>query len=154
MPEKAPMGQLPRSIELVLDDDLVDRVKPGDRVQVVGVYRALSTSYIICCQWTKYCTTSGLFQTVVLVNHVQILGRDVSQLTFVPEDVKSIRSLSKRHAILDVLGRSLAPSIHGHHVIKKALALQLLSGCGKEFGQWDASEGRCEHTHGRGSIHG
>ena len=127
MPEKAPMGQLPRSIELVLDDDLVDRVKPGDRIQVVGVYRALATSA------NGQSTTSGLFKTVVLVNNVQILGRDVSQLNFLPEDMTNIRALGKRRDILDVLGRSLAPSIHGHAVIKKALALQLLSGVEKNL---------------------
>ena len=127
MPEKAPMGQLPRSIELVLDDDLVDKVKPGDRVQVVGVFRALATSA------NGQSTTSGLFKTVVLVNNVQILGRDVSQLNFLPEDVKNIRALAKRSDILDVLGKSLAPSIHGHNVIKKALALQLLSGVEKNL---------------------
>ena len=43
MPERAPAGQLPRAVEVVFDDDLVDRVKPGDRVQIVGAYRSLGS---------------------------------------------------------------------------------------------------------------
>ena len=137
MPERAPMGQLPRSVELILDHDLVDNVKPGDRVQIVGVYRALSSA----SQGQR--STSGVFPTVVLVNDVRILGRDSHGLVFTPNDVRTIRSLGKRKDILDVLGRSVCPSIHGHGVIKKALALQLLSGCEKNL---------ANGTHLRGDI--
>ena len=41
MPECAPPGQLPRSINVVLQNDLVDKLKPGDRVEIVGIYRAV-----------------------------------------------------------------------------------------------------------------
>ena len=41
LPECAPAGQLPRGVDIVVDCDLADRVKPGDRVRVFGLYRCL-----------------------------------------------------------------------------------------------------------------
>lgn len=54
MPEKAPAGQLPRSVDVIADNDLIDSCKPGDRVQVVALYRCLPSK--------KNSYTSGTFR--------------------------------------------------------------------------------------------
>ena len=127
MPERAPMGQLPRSVDLILDHDLVDRIKPGDRIQIVGVFKALPIAS------SGQSSTNGTFRTAILANNIQVLGREMSNLVFSSDDIREIRSLGKRDDILSVLARSIAPSIHGHEYIKKALVLQLLSGCEKNL---------------------
>jgi DNA replication licensing factor MCM3 len=42
--------------------------------------------------------------------------------------VRNIREIAQREDVLELLGRSMAPSIFGHAHIKKALVLQLLGG--------------------------
>jgi DNA replication licensing factor MCM3 len=37
MPEKTPLGSLPSSVKIILSNDLVDKIKAGDRVKVTGV---------------------------------------------------------------------------------------------------------------------
>ena len=61
MPERAPPGQLPRSIEIVLEADLVDSAKPGDRLYVSGIHRALPSKS----------NSSGTFRTIILGNSVR-----------------------------------------------------------------------------------
>ncbi|NXL06813.1 MCM3 factor, partial [Mesembrinibis cayennensis] len=124
MPEKAPAGQLPRSVDVVLDDDLVDKVKPGDRIQVVGTYR--------CLPGKKGGYTSGTFRTILIACHVKQMSKDIRPL-YSAADVAKIKRFSKSRSkdIFDQLARSLAPSIHGHEYIKKALLCMLLGGVEK-----------------------
>ncbi|KFV69706.1 DNA replication licensing factor MCM3, partial [Dryobates pubescens] len=124
MPEKAPAGQLPRSVDVVLDDDLVDKVKPGDRIQVVGTYR--------CLPGKKGGYTSGTFRTILIACHVKQMSKDVRPL-YSAADVAKIKRFSKTRSkdIFDQLAKSLAPSIHGHEYIKKAILCLLLGGVEK-----------------------
>ncbi|KAJ3282409.1 MCM DNA helicase complex subunit [Borealophlyctis nickersoniae] len=124
MPERAPAGQLPRPIDVILDDDLVDRVKPGDRVMIVGVYRSLGK---------HAASVSALFRTVILANHVKLLGKQIQQPLISDVDIQEIRKMGKREHIFELLSMSLAPSIYGHDFIKKATLLLLLGGMEKNL---------------------
>lgn len=41
LPEMAPPGLLPQSVNAILQGDLVNKVKPGDRVQMIGIYKLI-----------------------------------------------------------------------------------------------------------------
>lgn len=127
IPETAPPGQLPRSVDVILDDDLVDLTKPGDRVQIVGVYRALGGA----------ANNSSSFKTVILSNSVYLLHARstgvASQEKLTDQDIRNINKLAKDRKIFDILSRSLAPSIYGFDYIKKAVLLMMMGGVEKNL---------------------
>lgn len=124
MPERAPAGQLPRGVDVILDDDLVDKVKPGDRIQLVGIYRSMGNR--------NAGHNSALFKTVVLANNVLLLssksGGGIATATITDTDIRNINKIAKKKNVFDLLSQSLAPSIYGHDYIKKAILLMLLGG--------------------------
>ncbi|GFQ81180.1 zygotic DNA replication licensing factor mcm3 [Trichonephila clavata] len=122
MPEKAPAGQLPRNVDIIADNDLVDTCKPGDRVQVVGMFRCLPSK--------KMGYTTGTFRTILIANNVQLLSKEVSPQISI-DDVKKCKKFSKQKDVFEILAHSLAPSIHGNEYIKKAILCLLLGGVEK-----------------------
>lgn len=129
MPERAPAGQLPRGVDVILDDDLVDKVKPGDRIQLVGIFRTLGNRN------TNH--SSALFKSVILANHIVLLssksGGGVATATITDTDIRNINQVAKKKNLFELLSQSLAPSIYGHDHIKKAVLLMLLGGMEKNL---------------------
>ncbi|XP_012251118.2 DNA replication licensing factor Mcm3 [Athalia rosae] len=125
MPEKAPAGQLPRSVDVICDNDLVDLCKPGDRVQVVGNYRCLPNK--------QAGFTSGSFRTILIANNISQINKD-ADLEISRDDVAMCKKIAKKSSVSDIfnlLSKSLAPSIHGHKYVKRAILCLLLGGVEK-----------------------
>lgn len=114
MPERAPPGQLPRSVEIVLSFDLVDSVKPGDRVHAYGIYKSL------CFGNQQF---PSKFRTVLIVNNIERL-REEPSIDVDPEWEAAFDRLSRSRDVY----QSIAPSVFGHDSIKKALAMLLVGG--------------------------
>ncbi|GLC36964.1 hypothetical protein PLESTB_000173500 [Pleodorina starrii] len=122
LPETAPPGQLPHSTEIVLEGDLVDGAKPGDRVMIVGIYKPLAGK--------QAGAVNAVYKAVLVGVSVHKLNKD-SQTKVTMADAREIKRLAQRPRVLDLLGASLAPSIFGHDIIKKGLALMLFGGLEK-----------------------
>ncbi|XP_008555331.1 DNA replication licensing factor Mcm2 [Microplitis demolitor] len=127
-PGRIPAGRIPRSKDCILLSDLCDRCKPGDEVDLTGIY---TNSYDGSLN-----TEQGfpVFSTVLLANHVVIKDSKDIVDSLTEEEVNDILKLSKDHRIADRIVASIAPSIYGHEFIKRALALAIFGGESKNPG--------------------
>jgi replicative DNA helicase Mcm len=124
IPEDLPPGRIPRAIQSILKHDLVDTVKPGDRVNVIGIYKstlAHSTKSI----------NSTLFKTFIEVNLIDPEDKADEMMDLSKEDKKAIEKLSKEPRIQRKITRSIAPTIFGREDLKMACALSLFAGTRK-----------------------
>jgi len=77
-PESVPQGETPASISLVLYEDMVDTMKPGDRVEVTGIYRAMPVRV-----HPRMRNVRSVFRTYLDVVHVK--HTDARRVMDVPE---------------------------------------------------------------------
>lgn len=103
----------------------MDSIKPGDRVEVAGIYKAIAPA--------AKGSISGLFKALVCAVGVKKLKKELGNTNYSKTDLTNIKALAKRSDVLEVLGRSLAPSIFGHDIPKEALVLLLLGGIEKNL---------------------
>lgn len=122
VPGSIPSGRLPRQKEVYLYYDLIDYAKPGEIVEVTGIYKNIM-NYAI-----NYKKGIPVFSTVIEAITIEKKEEDVH----ITSDVKEIIKLSKHPQIKNILLNSIAPFIYGHKDVKKAVALALFGGQRKE----------------------
>ena len=109
-------GTEPKQMLMVLEDDLVDELNPGDKVRITGTLKTFREE------------RSGKFKNYIYVNHIEPLEQEFEELELSEEDEQRILELSKDPHIHDKIINSTAPSIKGHRDVKEAIALQLFGG--------------------------
>eukprot|EP00494_Astrolonche_serrata_P005942 UN05959 len=127
-PGSVKAGRVPRSKEVILIDDLVDTVKPGEEIDVTGIYINQFDSNI------NIQTGFPVFTTVIEANY--ILSREEAfQKNITDEERKHFLKLSKRPDLSKLIINSIAPSIYGYEYIKQALAFAMFGGMEKQSKQ-------------------
>ncbi|GJP48188.1 hypothetical protein CLOM_g7462 [Closterium sp. NIES-68] len=127
-PGSVPAGRLPRYKEVVLLNDLIDCARPGEEIEVTGIYvnnfdAALNTRQGF-----------PVFSTVIEANHVSKRQDAFAAYRLTDEDKEEIVKLSRDPRIAARIIKSIAPSIYGHENVKTSLALAMFGGQEKNAG--------------------
>merc|ERR1711865_378425 len=167
-PEHVPEGETPQNVVICCYDDLVDSVRPGDRVEVTGIYRASPVHSM-----RGFKSLNAVYRTsidaIAIVpeqkTRVEIAddeewclgeapklkeGRDLDP-DYVGEEGarvnKKIRELAAERdadgnsTIIEKLVQSFSPSIYEEDEVKKGLLCQLFGGTPKAVSAH--SKGKC-----------
>ncbi|KFD47314.1 hypothetical protein M513_11824 [Trichuris suis] len=128
-PNKVAAGRIPRSKDCILLADLCDTCKPGDEIELTGIYTHNYDGSLNAKHGFP------VFATVIIANYISKREDKVAVSSLTDDDVDEIMRLSTDPNITDRIFASIAPSIYGHEEIKRALALALVSGESKNPGK-------------------
>ena len=121
LPEELPPGQLPQFFDVNVEGDIVNMARPGDRVVLTGIVRAVP-DYALGAVRTR------LFKSQIDCNQVEVRGKEPEHVQVTKEDEALIRSIAAAPDAYEKLIQSIAPVILGHQPEKEAILLLLAGG--------------------------
>lgn len=131
IPEMVPVGEMPRNILMTCDRYLTNRVVPGTRVTIVGIYSIYQS---------KRKNAQGSGGIAIRNPYIKILGIQTnletsgvwnSMTRFSEEEEEEFLQMSRRPDLYELFANSIAPSIFGSKDIKKAIVCLLMGGSKK-----------------------
>jgi replicative DNA helicase Mcm len=121
-PEDLPPGQVPLALDIrLIGKELVEHVRPGEHVRIVGVLYATPKNLMgigKLCEHTK----------VLEANSLDVLEKDNAALQPNAEEKVKIEELAHDPEVHQKIVQSLAPSICGHDEVKEGLAYAQFGG--------------------------
>ncbi|XP_039281657.1 DNA replication licensing factor Mcm5 [Nilaparvata lugens] len=134
--DSVPQGEMPRHVQLFMDRYLCDKVVPGNRVIIIGIYCIKKVNK------ARQGGGRGKESSVVGVRspYLRVVGYKVeaggigsTSSTITADEEDYFRRLAASPNIHEKLAQSIAPSIFGSADIKKALACLLFGGSRKRM---------------------
>ncbi|KAI5816898.1 MCM2/3/5 family-domain-containing protein [Pyronema omphalodes] len=127
-PDMVPVGELPRHILISADRYLTNKVVPGSRCTVMGIFSIYQSK-----------GSKGPAAAVAIRNpYIRLVGIQVDtdhtakgSAIFSEEEEQEFLELSRKPNLYEMIVSSLAPSIYGNRDIKKAIACLLFGGSKK-----------------------
>ncbi|CCC08933.1 hypothetical protein SMACR_03239 [Sordaria macrospora] len=128
-PDQVPVGELPRHVLISADRYLTNRVVPGSRCTVMGIFSIYQSG-------GNKKSTSGA--VAIRTPYLRAVGiqTDIDQTAkglavFSEEEEQEFLELSRRPDLYNVMAECIAPSIYGNKDIKKAILCLLMGGSKK-----------------------
>ncbi|XP_051954094.1 DNA helicase MCM9-like [Xyrauchen texanus] len=123
--QKLSVGSIPRSMLIILEDDLVDSCKSGDDITVYGV---------VCQRWKPlYQDCRCDVEIVLKANYIEVNNEQSTSALVLEEIQKEFEEFWESHKHDPIAGRnqilmSLCPQVFGMYVVKLAVAMVLAGG--------------------------
>ncbi|XP_077157101.1 DNA helicase MCM9 isoform X4 [Paroedura picta] len=123
--QRLAVGSIPRSMMVVLEDDLVDSCKSGDDITVYG---------IVMQRWKPFHQDARCDVEIVLkANYIQVNNEQLAGLIIDEEVRKEFEDFWGKHRRDPLAGRneilaSLCPQVFGLYLVKLAVAMVLAGG--------------------------
>ncbi|XP_063400645.1 DNA helicase MCM9-like [Mytilus trossulus] len=123
--QKLAVGTIPRSMWVILEEDLVDTCKAGDDVTICGTVKR---------RWRPSSVDSRCeIEVVMKANHVLVTNEQRNSVLVNQDLKKEILSFWESHSHQPLTGRnqiltSFCPQVYGLYVVKLAVAMALAGG--------------------------
>lgn len=132
-PEDVPNGELPRHMQLYCDRYLCDRVVPGNRVSVIGIF-SIKKSGGASRKNNREKVNVGIRAPYFRVLGINMEGAgQSSSVQLTPAEEEEFIQLSTRPDLYETIAKSIAPSIWGSVDVKKAISCLLFGGSRKRL---------------------
>lgn len=135
VPENLPQGEMPRHLQLYVDRAMCERVVPGNRVTVLGIYSIKKVGR------PKQRSSREKITVGIRAPYLRVVGIQIDQegrgyssgISLTATEEEEFRRLSRSDNVYNQIARSIAPSIYGCDDIKKSVSCLLFGGSRKRL---------------------